>query len=73
MCFPLFSSFGVFSSELLDVWVFFFNSLQESFDNFLPWSLIRSSGPAIRETEDFIMKVGWNHNTLAVKINRSIF
>lgn len=60
MCFPLFSSFGVFSSELFGClgFGFFFNSSQESFDNFLSWTLIRSSGSAISETEDFIMKVG---------------
>lgn len=40
MCFPLFSSFGVFSSELLDVFclvclVFFQILCKKSFDNFL--------------------------------------
>lgn len=58
---------------MLGFFVFFFNSLQESFDNFLSWSLIKSFGLAIRETEDFIMKVGWSYNILAVEINSSIF
>lgn len=55
MCFPLFSSVGAFSSSAAFGYLgfVFFNSLQESFDNFLSWSLIRSSGPAVRETEDF--------------------
>lgn len=50
----------------------FLNSLQKSFDNFLSWSLIRSSGPTIRETEDLIMKVGWSYNILAIKTNGCI-